>query len=121
MCRFIRSAECQPDHVSLAVEAAGGKLTATLTPPAGATRMIFLERVPLLRAVKMARLMADLLDTDVIVDDRVGIWHEWLVEWAEMPLHGAEEKRGAQPVHSAIVSSFNGATTGWAATLHAPA
>ena len=66
MCRFIRRPEPQADQVLLTIEAAGGKLTARLTPPEGAPHMIFLDHVPLLRAVKMAALMADLLDTDVI-------------------------------------------------------
>jgi hypothetical protein len=51
--------------------------------------MIFLDHVPLLRAVKMAKLMADLLDADVIVVDPLGIWHEWLVEWACTPVGDA--------------------------------
>ena len=121
MCRFIRSPARQPDQVSLAVEAAGGKLTATLIPPDGAPRMIFLDHVPLLRAVKMARLMADLLDTDVIVHDRVGIWHEWLVEWAETPVDGAEDEGPARPVHAGFAGGLDGAAAGWGVTLHAPA
>ncbi len=120
MCRFIRSADRQPDQVSLAIEAAGGKLSATLTPPEGAPRMIFLDHVPLLRAVKMARLMAGLLDTDVIVQDRLGIWHEWLVEWAETPLDGEEGEGAPRPVHAAIARGLDSASVGGRA-LHAPA
>jgi hypothetical protein len=92
MCRFVRSPDLQADQVSLEIEAAGGKLMGRLTPPDGAPRMIFLDHVPLLRAVKMAKLMADLLDADVIVVDPLGIWHEWLVEWACTPFGEAEEK-----------------------------
>jgi hypothetical protein len=103
MCRFIRSPEPQADQVLLTIAAAGGKLMARLTPPEGAPHMIFLDHVPLLRAVKMAALMADLLDTDVIVQDPLGIWHEWLVEWAQMPI-GEDESAAA-----GSVSTGNGA------------
>jgi hypothetical protein len=107
MCRFIRSPETLSDQVSLAIEAAGGKLMGRLTPPEGAPHMIFLDHVPLLRAVKMAALMADLLDTDVIVQDPLGIWHEWLVEWARAPLGEAEASAAA-----GLVPSGNGAAVG---------
>jgi hypothetical protein len=106
MCRFIRSPEPQADQVLLTIAAAGGKLMARLTPPEGAPHMIFLEHVPLLRAVKMAALMADLLDTDVIVQDPLGIWHEWLVEWALAPM-GEEDESAA----AGSVSTGSGAAT----------
>ena len=104
MCRFIRSLEPHADQVLLTIQAAGGKLMARLTPPEGAPHMIFLDHVPLLRAVKMAALMADLLDTDVIVQDPLGIWHEWLVEWALMPIGERDESVAAGPA-----STGNGA------------
>ena len=98
MCRFICTRESQADQVLLTVEAAGGKLMARLTPPEGAPHMIFLDHVPLLRAVKMAALMADLLDADVIVQDPLGIWHDWLVEWALTPTGEGDESAAAGSV-----------------------
>jgi hypothetical protein len=86
MCKFIHEPEAQSDQVSLEVTAAGGKLLAKVLPPADAGSTISFDDVPLLRAVKMAKLMADHLSTDVVIIDRLGIWHEWLVDWAcELP------------------------------------
>ena len=86
MGRFIHQAECETDHVCLEIQAAGGKLSATLRPPSGSARSISFDQVPLLRAVKMAKLMSEFLHTDVLVIDPLGIWHDWLVEWARTPL-----------------------------------
>jgi hypothetical protein len=109
MCRFIRSRNHHPDQVSLAIEAAGGKLMGRLTPPEGAPRMIFLDHVPLLRAVKMAKLMADLLDTDVIVSDPLGIWHEWLVEWACTPV---QETANVVPLPAGVIADISKRSAG---------
>jgi hypothetical protein len=86
MCDFLPGAEAQDHRVRLEIEAAGGRLFAAVKPPASEPQMLSFERVPLLRAVKMARLMADVLRTDVVIVDPLGIWHEWLVEWACTPV-----------------------------------
>jgi hypothetical protein len=82
MCKFIHEPEAQSDQVSLEVKAAGGKLLAKVLPPTDSASAISFDDVPLLRAVKMAKLMADHLSTDVVIIDPLGIWHEWLVDWA---------------------------------------
>ena len=86
MCQFLRSPKVDPDRIGLEIGAVSGTLSAMLTPPIGAPRMTPFEEVPLLRAVKMAKLMGDRLRTDVAVVDPLGIWHDWLVEWACGPL-----------------------------------
>lgn len=79
MCQFFRRAESEPDHVCLEISAAGGRLSAAVRPPAREPEMIAFEYVPLLRAVKMAKLMGDILRTDIIVLDGVGMWDERLL------------------------------------------
>ena len=85
MCEFLCRAEPKPENVCLEISAAGGRLSAAIRPPACEPDMIAFDYVPLLRAVKMAKLMGDMLSTDIIVVDRVGLWDEWLLARAFEP------------------------------------
>jgi hypothetical protein len=87
MCHFLADDNAEPGCVRLEIEAAGGQLFAAVRPPPGEPEIVTFNHVPLLRAVKMAELMANVLRTDVAIVDPLGIWHEWLVEWASTPVN----------------------------------
>jgi hypothetical protein len=82
MGRFVPSREAEPNQIGLEILAVGGVLSANLHPPSRSAQMLSFNDVPLLRAVKMANIMARLLDAEVAVVDPLGVWHDWLVEWA---------------------------------------
>jgi hypothetical protein len=102
MCEFIRRAEPASDQVCLEIKASGGKLSAKLKPPDLAPQMMCFDEVPLLRAVKMAKLMADYLGTGVVIVDPLGIWHDWLVEWACRPAGEGDHATPAFRLHRVV-------------------
>jgi hypothetical protein len=87
MCHFVPGETAEPKCVRLEIEAAGGRLFAAVKPPASQPEILTFDHVPLLRAVRMAQLMANVLRTDVAIVDPLGIWHDWLVEWAGTPVN----------------------------------